>query len=76
MIDVKWNCPNCNQENTDDYARTVFPTCGGCNTNFQWDDFLTDQQFTQLNSKLMEHIKIPVGYMGDVNGAGCEPDVP
>lgn len=37
-MEIKWNCPHCGFENTDNPDETVLPLCAGCDMQVYWDE--------------------------------------
>lgn len=52
MIGVKWDCPTCNGENTDDYEEATLLICTHCDTEVEWESILTDKQREEFDRGL------------------------
>lgn len=49
-----WVC-TCGTLNVDNYVETVFPICSDCNTQVEWEDLLSPEQFDAGNAAIVSN---------------------
>lgn len=47
--EYRWSCPECGQENLDDFVETAFPVCSECEESYGWDDLLSIEEMAYAN---------------------------